>query len=85
MDDDLFDEVGGGGGMSRLARYIVEGEEDAKEEEELLLVHREQRPKAQSDTSSLATPAKMVRVQTLSISVVEYRLEEAIPEALQCA
>jgi hypothetical protein len=85
VDDDLVDEVGGGG-MARFPRYIMEAEEDEdeEEEEELLLVHHEQRLKARSDTSSLTAPAKMVRVQILAISVVEYCLEEAVLEALLC-
>lgn len=84
VDADLVDEVECGG-ISKLAKYVMEDmEEDEEEEEELSLVHREWRSKAQSDSSSLAAPAMTMKIQALAMSAVECCLEEVVPEALLC-
>ena len=81
VDASLVDDVEGGS-VVKMTWYVVEEvEEDEEEEEDVLpLVQCEQRSKARSDTSSLATPARMVDIQGLSMSVVDGILEEAIPK-----
>lgn len=84
MDDDLADEVGGGG-VARVAQYIVEEVvEDEEEEQELRLDCHERRSKAWNDTSSLAAPVRIMDIQGLTMSVVECSVKEVIPEALLC-
>jgi hypothetical protein len=62
VDADMIVEVEGGG-VAKLARYVVEEADEDEEEDELSLVRCERRSKVRSDASSLAISERMVRTR----------------------
>jgi hypothetical protein len=67
VDDDLVDDVEGGG-VVKTARYIVEEMgEDEEEEEVFPLVLHERHSKTRNDASSLASLVRMMEIQGLTM------------------
>jgi hypothetical protein len=81
VDAGLVDDVEGGG-VVKIARYIVEEMEEDEEEEEVLPLVRCKRCSSQSDTLGLVASARMVDIQGLYMLDVDCILEEAIAKAL---